>query len=133
MTTPRALAATVICGLVLALAAPRAASTASKPVISGTKEIHLSTKTDGVGAHPILRWKAAPGAATYQVVVQTPKGTPYWAARTTETKVRFGGGPLDAPKKTEGAALTTKRMWFVLGLDDAGAVVAASAKRPISP
>jgi hypothetical protein len=129
----RALAATAICGLVLAVAAQAPAAVARKPVYPGAKPITLKTPTSDVGPHPILRWKATVGVATYEVVVQTPKGTPYWAGRTTETQLRFGGGPLDAPKKTEGAALTRNEVWFVLGVDDAGVVVAASSKRPISP
>ena len=109
-----------------------AAPVVAKPVLKGP-EIKLLAKQTGVGPHPILRWKAASGAARYLVVVQTPRGRPYWTWQGTETSVRFGGGPLDAPKNTEGASLVGSKVWFVIGFDAQGDAVASSGKRKISP
>lgn len=133
MTLVPRTAATVVCSLALLLAVPASASTARKPVFPNAKPINLTTKTKHVGAHPILRWKAVGGVTTYVVVVQTSQGAAYWSGRTTDSRLRFGGGPLDAPKDAGAAELAKKMKWYVLGLDDAGDVVAASAQRAISP
>jgi hypothetical protein len=125
--------AVVVSSLALLVAAPAAASTARKPVFPGAKPVNLTTKTKGVGAHPILRWKTVGGVTTYIVVVQTAKGAAYWSGRTTDSRLRFGGGPLNAPENAGAAELSKTMKWYVLGLDNAGDVVAASAKRPISP
>jgi hypothetical protein len=132
MTIARRTAAVVACSLALLVATPEAA-TAGKPVFPGAKPINLTTKTKGVGAHPILRWKAVGGVTTYVVVVQTAKGSGFWTGRTPDPELRLGGGPLDAPSQAGAAELTKKMKWYVLGLDGAGDVVAASAKRAISP
>ena len=105
---------------------------AAKPVVPDTKAITLSTRKDDAGPHPVLRWKPVGGAAQYVVVVQTPKADPYWIWQGPETRVRFGGGPLDADDATEGAELVGTKVWFVLAYDDGGTLVASSAKRPIS-
>jgi len=69
----------------------------------------------------------------YLVVVQTPKGDPYWTWQGEETRVRFGGGPVGAAQTSDGASLTKKLVWFVVGLDAEGLSVASSPKRPIAP
>lgn len=125
-----AVVAAVIC---LPATLPATAHGASKPVYPGAARISVRAPTTKAGDHPVLRWKSAAGVVAYQLVVQTPKGRPYWTARTTETAVRFGGGPLSSPQQTEGASLTAPMRWFVLGFDAEGHVVAASAKRPIAP
>ena len=116
---------------VLAIAAPGIASGA--PVLPDTKEITQTTKKTSAGRHPVLRWKTVSGAARYLLVVQTAKGDPYWSWSGTDTRVRFGGGPVDAPKDGPGATLTRKMVWFVVAFDDAGAILASSAKRSIAP
>src|SRR5262249_10310818 len=78
MRTLRIVAASILVALAVAVASPAPATVTEKPVYPGAKLITLKTATSGVGAHPILRWKAVTGAAAYQVVVQTPKGQPYW-------------------------------------------------------
>jgi hypothetical protein len=130
MRRRRAIALVLLAGG-LALTMPGTAVAA--PVIPGTETIALVTKKDGVGPHPVLRWKSVPDAAHYLLVVQTPKGDPYWSWQGAATRVRFGGGPLDAPERSEGASLTRKMVWLVMAFDDGGAVIASSAKRAISP
>lgn len=110
-----------------------APSAVAKPAIPGVSaEITLRTPEDGVGRHPTLRWKAARDAESYVVVVQTRKGDPYWTWQGDKTSVRLGGGKA-TKRSTQGAELAGRHVWFVLGLDADGAVVAASAKRPIKP
>ena len=133
MSRARCVSQTAVALSLLLLAGPAAASVASRPVIEDTKEITLTTKNDDLGAHPILKWKKVRGATTYIVVVQTPKGAPYWTWQGAETRVRFGGGPLDAPEETEGASLTSKKMWFVIAEDADGSIIASSDKRDIAP
>jgi hypothetical protein len=106
---------------------------AAAPVIPDTDPVTLTTKQTEAGPHPILKWKPVDGASRYLLAVQTPNGDPYWTWSGTETKVRFGGGPLDAPKNTEGATLTRKMVWFVVALDDAGTLIASSEQRKIAP
>jgi len=129
--TARRAAATIglVCGLTLVTPAVATAA----PVIPDTTTIKLTTKQSDAGPHPTLKWQAVDAAARYLLVVQTPKGDPYWSWQGIDTRVRFGGGPLDAPKNTEGATLTRKMMWFVLAFDDAGDLVASSAKRKLAP
>jgi hypothetical protein len=127
----RRLAASIALGTVV-LVAPGGVA-AAKPVVPGEPEIKLTTRTTDAGPHPILKWKKVRDAEQYQVVVQTPKADPYWMWRGSETRVRFGGGPLDAPKKTEGATLTRKMVWFVYALDAEGDILASSSKRKIAP
>ena len=115
---------------VIVLATPTSAL--AKPIIEGTKEIRLVTKTTEAGSHPVLRWKPVADSVEYRVVVQTRKGDPYWTWQGAETRVRFGGGPLDAAGRTEGAALSGKKLWFVVAFDASGAIVGSSAKRKIS-
>jgi hypothetical protein len=106
---------------------------AADPVLPETEEIAQTTKKRGVGPHPVLRWKAVEAATRYLLVVQTPKGDPYWSWQGTETRVRFGGGPLDAPRNSDGATLTRKLVWFVVAFDTDGSIIASSAKRKIAP
>jgi hypothetical protein len=115
---------------VLLLGAPTTAL--GKPLIAGTKEIRLVTTTTGAGSHPTLQWKPVRDAVEYRVVVQTPKGDPYWTWRGTETRIRFGGGPIDASKRTEGATLTGKKVWFVVAFDANGDAIGSSSKRKIA-
>ena len=128
MSIRRLLVAMALGAALITSAVPAAA----KPVIAGTEKITQLTKKSGVGPHPILRWKKAKDAVRYLVVVQTPKGDPYWVWQGDATRVRLGGGPEDAPKKSDGASLTRKLVWFVVGLDEAGLSVASSDKRPIA-
>jgi len=121
----------VVLALALLVAAPGIA--AADPVLPDTKEIKQTTKKQGAGHHPVLRWRAVSGATRYLLVVQTPKGDPYWSWSGTETRVRFGGGPLDAPKNSPGATLARKMVWFVVAFDDAGGIIASSGKRTIAP
>jgi hypothetical protein len=133
VTAARRAVAVIACSLALMAATASGALAAPKPVFPDVKVISLRTATSDAGQHPILRWKSVNGVTTYVVVVQTAKGAAYWSGRTTETKLRFGGGPLTAPKDAGAAELTKPMKWYVLGLDDAGDVVAASAKRRIAP
>jgi hypothetical protein len=119
--------------LALALLVSTPGIAAADPVLPDTKEIKQATKKQGAGPHPVLGWKAVAGATRYLLVVQTPKGDPYWSWSGTETRVRLGGGPLDAPKNSPGATLTRKMVWFVVAFDDSGGIIASSAKRKITP
>jgi hypothetical protein len=119
--------------LALALLVATPGIAAADPVLPDTKEIKQTTKKQDAGRHPVLGWKAVSGAARYLLVVQTPKGNPYWSWEGTENRVRLGGGPLDAPNNSPGATLTRKMVWFVVAFDEAGAIIASSAKRTIAP
>ncbi len=124
----RTLAAIALCfGLVGAPCALPAAA-ATKPAA-----ITLKTATHGGGAHPVLRWKRVPRASRYLLSVNTVKGAPYWSWTGTESKVRFGGGPLGSSRRAGGAALTRKMRWFVVAFDDSGVILAASKLRSIAP
>jgi hypothetical protein len=119
---------------VLALATLAAGSAAgAAPVLPDTAPIVLRTARNDAGPNPILQWKAARDAASYVVVVQTPKGRPYWTWRGTDTRVRLGGGGDGAVEDSEGASLQRRMVWFVVAFDADGTVIASSAKRPISP
>jgi hypothetical protein len=99
----------------------------------GADEISLKAKQNGAGAHPRLRWDDVEGATEYVVLVTRANGKPYWATSGAETEVRFGGGPLDAPDDSAGAALTKKMSWQVMAYDADGALVGSSSERPIAP
>jgi hypothetical protein len=127
----------VLTSVTLALAAlvsvPASASAREGPVVPGVRSITLTTASKGLGAHPTLRWKPARGVTTYAVFVQSTKGQPYWSWRGAETRVRLGGGDANAVARSEGASLSRPRVWFVLGLDGSGAVVAASTRQRLEP
>jgi len=96
--------------------------------------ITIKTKTHGVGAHPVLQWKRVTGAHRYLLSVNTIKGAPYWSWMGSTTKVRFGGGPLNSPKRgSTGAELKHKMRWFVVAFDDTGNILAASKPHQIAP
>jgi hypothetical protein len=115
------------------LTTPGMAAAKEKPVVPGTRLIRVVTPTNDVGEHPTLRWKPVKGVESYAAFVHTKGGDPYWAWRGDATHVRFGGDSPDAVKNSEGAALTTKRVWFVFGFNDEGTVIASSARRKIAP
>jgi hypothetical protein len=125
--------AIAVLAAVALLTTPGVAAAKEKPVMPGTRLIRLVTPTNDVGEHPTLRWKPANGVESYAVFVHTKRGDPYWTWQGDATHVRFGGDSPNAVKNSEGAALTTKRVWFVFGLDDEGTVIASSAKRKIAP
>jgi hypothetical protein len=125
----RALACTVV-----ALATLTAGSAAgAAPVLPDTAPIGLRAAKNDAGPNPILQWKAARNAASYVVVVQTPKGRPYWTWRGSDTRVRLGGGGDGAVEDSEGASLQRRMVWFVVAFDAEGAAIASSEKRPIAP
>jgi hypothetical protein len=129
MRRSRVVAAIVVAGTVMVASLDASAA----PVVPSTESLALRTPTDDLGAHPILRWKAVADADHYLVVVQTPKGAPYWTWQGADTRVRFGGGPLDAPEKSAGARLDKKKVWFVIAYGADGTVIASSAKRALAP
>jgi hypothetical protein len=120
-------AVSIAAGLALSSGAA-SASAATKP-----NPITVQTKTRGVGAHPILQWKPVDGATRYVLSVNAKRGAPYWSWTGDSTRVRFGGGPIDAPDQAGGAALTREMRWFVVAFDDTGTVLAASKPRAIAP
>jgi hypothetical protein len=130
-TRTRRVAAVVL--LVAALGMTGALPAHAKPVLTGTPEIKLSTPTQDVGNHPVLRWRKVKGAALYVVVVQTPKGAPYWSWQGEATKIRLGGDSDDVVSNSEGASLERRMVWFVAALDGDGIPIASSARRTIAP
>ena len=133
MSARRRVAASVMLAFAALVSVPESASARERPVVPDVRSITLTTASKGLGAHPTLRWKPARGVTTYVVFIQSTKGQPYWTWRGAETHVRLGGGDETAVARSEGAALTRPRDWFVLGLDGSGAVVAASARRHLEP
>jgi hypothetical protein len=103
------------------------------PVLPDTAPIRLTTPKSDLGSNPVLKWRSVRDAVSYLVVVQTPKGKPYWSWRGIEPRVRLGGGGDDAVEESEGASLQRRMMWFVVAFDADGAAIASSAKRPIAP
>jgi hypothetical protein len=129
----RAGRAVVVSTVVLALTVGAAGHAPAKPVVKGKPEIKLATKTTHAGPHPLLQWKPVTAATGYLVVVQTPKGDPYWTWQGGDTSVLLGAGAPTSPKQSEGASLVRKMRWFVIARNADGSIVASSAKRPIAP
>jgi hypothetical protein len=119
--------------IVLAGSSVPTAAAAGEPIVDDTAEIRLLTKSSGGGAHPVLKWKPVAGTASYLVVVRTPGGTPFWTWQGSETSVRLGGGPESAADDTEGAALRTRMVWFVIAFDADRKAIASSVTRRIRP
>lgn len=90
------------------------------------------TPTEGGGFRPVLEWTAVEGASLYLVAVQAPDGRLYWAWRTEDTSVPVGGLPR-LEEDAFGPAVSRGMTWSVIALDTDGAVVGASAVRPIAP
>lgn len=98
----------------------------------GLAEIELLTPATGGGPRPLLAWHPVDGAVEYYVVVRTPSGNPYWAWRTVDTSVPFGGlPPLD--ENAAGPSVAEGMTWSVIAVDTDANVIGQSNHRPISP
>ncbi|MEX0826144.1 MAG: hypothetical protein WD184_05280 [Acidimicrobiia bacterium] len=105
---------------------------ANLPAVLGLQEITLLTATSGVGIRPILEWEAVDGAVGYEVALNAPGGSIYWAGWATGTSIPVGGEPLIDPAFS-GPSVSAGMTWSVAAYDASGYLVAVSAMRPISP
>jgi hypothetical protein len=87
----------------------------------------------GAGDRPAFAWEAVAGAASYQLAVLTADGEPLWAWAGSETTVILGGWPEAPIPEAPGPLLQGPGTWFVVAFDVAGATVANSVIRPVSP
>ena len=76
-------------------------------------------------SRPAFTWAAAPGAASYQLAVQSADGVPVWAWSGDETSVVLGGAERAAD--VEGPTLTGPSRVRVYAFDAAFTVVAVSS------
>lgn len=116
----------------------RAAAAADDPLVAALAaalgaigQVDLTTPESGGGDRPLLTWEPVDNAVHYDVVLRDAADVPYWAWRTAESELLVGWIESDptapGPRVVEGAS------WTVTALDAAGAVIAVSQARPISP
>lgn len=89
------------------------------------ESIVLLTPATGNGPKPLLAWEPVPGATTYDLIVNTADGAPYWAWRGTTPQVWLGGSQTEPSPDTEGPVLTGPMLLTVVATDDSGAPIAA--------
>lgn len=122
----------------LASGRTRAAAAADDPLVAALAaalgaigQVDLTTPESGGGDRPLLTWEPVDNAVHYDVVLRDAADVPYWAWRTAESELLVGWIESDptapGPRVVEGAS------WTVTALDAAGAVIAVSQARPISP
>lgn len=95
--------------------------------------ISVLTPSTGNGPKPLLAWEPVDGATTYDVVVSTVDGAPYWAWRGTEQQVWLGGSQNAPAPDTEGPILVGPMLLTVFASDAGGIPLAAGGPLEIAP
>lgn len=101
------------------------------PMADAVATVTLTTNLSGGGERPMLTWDPVDGASTYLVAILDADGNPYWAWRTSDTRVRVGGS--DRSESAPGPRITKGMTWSVMAVDSSGIPIAVSARRPIEP
>lgn len=118
-------------------ASPTTTSTVPEPTtrfgqLAGA-EMVLLTPPMGNGPKPLLAWEAVDGATTYDVIVNTRDGGPYWAWRGAATQVWLGGHETEPDADTEGPVLVEPMQLTIVATDDSGGLLAAVGPVEIAP
>lgn len=100
--------------------------------LAGT-EIVLLTPATGNGPKPLLTWEPVVGASTYDVIVNTLDGGPYWAWRGATSEVWLGGHEPEPDPDTEGPVLVEPMLLTVVATDDSGIPLAGIGPVEIAP
>ena len=100
--------------------------------LAGT-EIVLLTPATGNGPKPLLTWEPVVGASTYDVIVNTLDGGPYWAWRGATSEVWIGGHETEPDPDTEGPVLVEPMLLTVVATDDSGIPLAGIGPVEIAP
>ena len=100
--------------------------------LAGT-EIVLLTPATGIGPKPLLTWEPVVGASTYDVIVNTLDGGPYWAWRGATSEVWLGGHEPEPDPDTEGPVLVEPMLLTVVATDDSGIPLAGIGPVEIVP
>lgn len=95
--------------------------------------IDLLTPATGNGPKPLLTWEPVAGASTYDVIVNTLDGGPYWTWRGTTAEVWLGGHETEPDADTEGPVLTEPMLLTVVATDDSGTLLAGIGPVEIAP
>lgn len=101
------------------------------PATLGVPEI--AGRVIAPGPRPVLEWDAAPGAATYQLIVRDTAGEVTWAWSGATTSIAVGGGSDPAPPDTPAALISGPSTWTVVAFDDGGLAVGATADLAVAP
>lgn len=101
--------------------------------MDGLATIAVATPTSGNGEFPLLAWTPVDGVDLYALTLTTSGGQSYWAWSGHETEIYLGGLNEPPPPDSGGPYLFEPMELLVVGLDDVGNVVAASAPTTIAP
>lgn len=126
---PTAVAATT--GLPIATTAPPPPSGPLAGVLA--TRFAVLTPPSGNGHKPLLAWEPVAGATSYDVVVSTTDGAPYWAWRGGDPQVWMGGSVSEPSPDTEGPVLVEPVRLTVFASDADGRLLAMAGPAVIAP
>lgn len=102
-----------------------------EPLLPGVPVLEIVSPEGAAGDVPLFEWEPLDAAASYRLVVLGPDG-PIWAWQGEETAIWLGGYSVEPPAGATPITIVDETCWSVMARDEAGALVAASARLPIS-